>query len=451
MLLRGIQIGLITLYALVPAGMLVYGLWRRNRGAGTLLSLALSGIAGAVLGTGLILLNGRLLGGRVSAPEAIRLIGIAIAAICVLRLADQALMRLVFHLARVRLDGSGRPASPHRGWAVPALLAQRFLMLVITIAYGVSLVLVYRPKVQLAGDPSLLGMRYAQAAFRARDGVVLRGWWISAGAMPMAMSAEAAEQWGRRTVLLCHGIGSAKERQMGLASLLSARGYNVLAFDFRGHGQSGGNFVSYGDRERLDVLAAVNWVRHAQPSGSERIFGIGMNTGAAALLAAAAEPAEGQQIDALVLCEPFSSFDALAASTAQTVFPRGVRWMIQHVSLPLASFHAGADLRGFAPVDYAARVWPRPVLIVHGRGQSFVPFGEGMDLFRSVDQPKEQFWPSDNTHEMQQLVRNSRSDLKLVVQMFRQWLGARDSVTEDPGVQYRTLRFLRAADRAPVI
>ena len=39
----------------------------------------------------------------------------------------------------------------------------------------------------------------------------------------------------------------------------------------------------------------------------------------------------------------------------------------------------------------------------------------------------------------------------MLIHMFRDWLGTQHNVTSDTGAQYRTLKFLRSAEAAPVL
>ncbi|HUG24197.1 alpha/beta fold hydrolase [Piscinibacter sp.] len=79
-------------------------------------------------------------------------------------------------------------------------------------------------------------------------------------------------------------------------------GFSVLTIDLRGHGTSSPARLTYGARERHDVLGAVDWLR---AQGHSRIGLLGASMGAAtALMAAAHEPA----ISALVVDSPFADF-----------------------------------------------------------------------------------------------------------------------------------------------
>ncbi len=446
------QVILIGVYAAMPIVAVASALiWRRRGHIRPVISLVVNCVGGLGVGTALAWANAKLLGARMPAWEIFRLIYLAISVLCVLRVVDLLLLKCVYRLLRVPVDRWGNPAGPGRWRALVGLLGQRALLLLIVVPYSIALLIAYRPRLRVEGNPGLLGLQYTPIQAFARDGMRLEGWWIEAGAMPDALLAESAERWGKRAVLLCHGVGSSKERQLELAWLLASRGYNVAVFDFRAHGESGGSFISYGDREREDVLAVAGWVKRHRTDASERIFGIGMNTGAAALLAAAAEAGEDGLFDAIVLYDPYAEFDALAAHAADRLLPWGVQWLASNIAVPLASLHAGTNLGAFSPAALAGDVWPRPSLVVHGRAMSFVPVMQGMELYQQTWFPKEQFWPGDNREAERRRMAKLRGEGAILVDMFRQYLGTQEDLSSDPGVRYRTLEFLRQAERMPVI
>jgi dienelactone hydrolase len=453
-MLRLAQSLLILTYVLLPIAMIAWALLSRNRRTrvGTFISLMLTFIAATIAAVCVMLLNARLFGGYTPAARAARVIYFAIGVLCLLRLLDRVLLRGAFRLARVPLDAWGRPTNPNAPRALLTLIAQRLLMVALIVPYTLAILVLYRPKNIHQGDPQTLAkLTYAPASFTTRDGLTLQGWWMPAADVPSALEVELAAQWARRSVIICHGLGSGKSQDLRLARFLTSNGFNVLAFDFRATGDSEGHFISFGDRERLDVLAAANWINRHHPRQSDRIFGIGLNTGAAALLAAATDETDGHLLDAIVLYEPYARFDTLAHHTAVETLPRALQWLTHHVARPIASLHAGTNLSAFAPVDLAPSLWPRPLLVVHGNGASFTPVGEEMDLYQHASQPKQQFWPAGNYVSAKHRAERARHHNELLTEMFRQWLGTSERLSTDPGVQHRTLRFLQEAESVPVL
>jgi pimeloyl-ACP methyl ester carboxylesterase len=117
--------------------------------------------------------------------------------------------------------------------------------------------------------------------FKSTDGVRLQGWLFHGAA-------------AQAPVVLCHDLGESKNAVMNIAIELNKAGFTVLAFDFRGHGTSGGEYSTLGVEEVRDVLGAVDFVaglkKEEVDSRRIGIFGAGMGAHAA-VLAAADRPA----------------------------------------------------------------------------------------------------------------------------------------------------------------
>src|SRR6185436_4215900 len=85
-------------------------------------------------------------------------------------------------------------------------------------------------------------------------------------------------------ILLAHGYGD--NRPEWIHALLAKKGYGILAWDARAHGESDGDISTIGYLEVLDVRAALDYVL-AQP-GVEHIGAWGGSMGGATLIRAAA-------------------------------------------------------------------------------------------------------------------------------------------------------------------
>ena len=201
-----------------------------------------------------------------------------------------------------------------------ALTLRVILLFVIGLPYIMAVGMVYRPKIETDDTPQKqLGFKYQDVHFAATDGVPIDGWWIPA--MNLARAGETPPFTpGDRTVILATGWAN-KANQLMLARELVPHGYNVLTFDFRAHGDSGGQISSFGDLERRDVLGAVRWVRASHPQQSRQVLGLGISMGGAALLAASAEPTpEGRAIDKVAVYDTYNDLSSLVTSIAAQHF-----------------------------------------------------------------------------------------------------------------------------------
>jgi fermentation-respiration switch protein FrsA (DUF1100 family) len=313
--------------------------------------------------------------------------------ICILKLLDYLIdqfVRLLFATSR----GSWK-----RHQRQSAAQACRILLLfIIGLPYMIVAASTYRPKGIERNETDWLSAGATPITFESSDGLPISGFWTlasppSAGDMPNP-------RWGHETLIICPGARGGRTSYLPLASAFLSDGYNVLSFDFRGNGLSGGEIVSFGDHERRDILGAIKWLRENQPVASRRIVGVGIDTGAAALIAAAADPStEGHALDAIAVFGCYDRFPSLAASAATISFPPPLQWLIVPVALPLACVQTGADLWHFDPVDLVTSVAPRPVLFIHARRDPVITFDHGVALYQAASLPKSHIWLDDSTDD----------------------------------------------------
>lgn len=385
---------LYVLYLLVPLAALGLALRAARRAGRTrpIRAFMLTCTSGTILGCGLVFAYAFVTHAYPGLFQIALTCYVAIAVLCILKGVNWLLREGLERGCRVRV-----PADRRGGlWllrACAAMTLRTLVLFAIGLPYIMAVAMVYRPKVSGGPDPMMqFNFAYEPVEFRATDGVNLSGWWIPA-APPKPGQTPPAE-WGRRTVVLCHGLGADKSNQLAIARDLPTSGYNVLAFDFRAHGESGGQVCTFGDRERRDVLGAVRWLRAAHPEQCERIFGLGVSMGGAALVAAAADDSpEGRAIDAVAVCNTYDSLDHLMQTLGERYLRSpGLRWMAHELAVPIASAHAGTSLPEFRPASVVDRVAPRPLLVVHSRGDELIPFQHGKALFDQASQPKLRFW-----------------------------------------------------------
>jgi fermentation-respiration switch protein FrsA (DUF1100 family) len=283
-----------------------------------------------------------------------------------------------------------QPGLLHKSLAGLMTTGRLVLLFGLGLPYLLSTVLIYRPKTAHFNNPNtMLNTSYEAANFVSTDGIRLAGWWIPSDPPPHNVQ-KIDPDWGKRTVLICPGLTDTKSTQVLMASQFVPYGYNVLIFDFRAHGDSAGQLISFGDKERQDVLGAVRWVRQHHPEGSAQIFGVGLNTGAAALIGAAADPSpEGQALDAIAVDGIFRDFDRWSDSAAGRFFPPPLSWLLQMFGVPIASAQTGVDLVHFSPGKLNEAIWPRPVMIIQTARDPVVSYEQGRRFFDLAPQPKQ--------------------------------------------------------------
>jgi pimeloyl-ACP methyl ester carboxylesterase len=186
-------------------------------------------------------------------------------------------------------------------------------------------------------------------------------------------------------LIFVHGIGSVRsgDKAVGLAARIVGLGYNVLMFDLRGHGSSGGDKVSGGFYERADVLGAFDYLlRRGVDTGRVGLMGFSMGA-ATSIMAAAQEPG----IIAVAADSTYANASELIAREAARKTP--IPGWLTPVFMPAAKLMAngiyGIDIGSLVPEESVAGLG-YPVLVIHGTGDKRIPLEQGQ---RVADAAKE--------------------------------------------------------------
>lgn len=200
---------------------------------------------------------------------------------------------------------------------------------------------------------------------KTADGVTLRGWYCP-----------TPER--RRLVVLVHGLGGSRDNMADLAHDLHDRGYDVLVFDLRGHGESDPARLTMGRRERGDVRAVQSWAAR-QGYAADRIGWIGQSMGASTLLM---EAAQNDGIRVAVLDSPFGDLPAILRTqlTRHSHLPR----LFNPGILMAARLAFGVRTDDLLPVVSARRWGARPMLLIHGEADTIVPVDQARQIARVV-------------------------------------------------------------------
>lgn len=349
---------------------------------------------GAILGGMVAVLYAWAGGVRVPLTQVLLACYLGVAAMCIVHGLNRLLFRGVGRVFRIDARAGQDGCCP---WAQAiAGVFQAVLLIALAMPFLCSLLVLYRPKAPSGGNPqTLIDAEFQTVHLHASDGTSLEAWWIPATHNGRT-DGRGSANWGRDTVLLCHGFGADKAADLFLARDLVANGYNILAIDLRAHGHSGGNFTGFGGIESRDVLGAVRWLRGNHPDEAHRILGLGEGLGAVALIEAAADPgSEGQAISAIAAYNPYDDLRAVIGQLASQHTIRAGQWAFSHAVLPVASAQLGSDLAELSPGRALRALWPRPILVIGDPTSRDPVYGRSFELYQDAFQPKYGYFRDD--------------------------------------------------------
>jgi pimeloyl-ACP methyl ester carboxylesterase len=218
--------------------------------------------------------------------------------------------------------------------------------------------------------PDDFGLKSEVIALRSTDGISLKAWWLP------------ADGHARANIIIAHGIDHTRQVMLPRASFLVHGGYNVLALDLRGHGESAAQNATPGYLEARDILGAVRYVRSL--GETKPIVLLGISYGAVASLLAAGR---SQEIAAVIAdgayptgkdvyeninrhfvgdngTKPWLRALFLVASCP------GIPWAASLVYYARTGIYLGSDFVSVMPSASQIRV---PVLLISGERDWIVP------------------------------------------------------------------------------
>ncbi len=190
---------------------------------------------------------------------------------------------------------------------------------------------------------------------------------------------------GATAVVVAHGFsGNHHKPWQAKVALGLAEHAGVVAFDFRGHGSSGG-VSTLGEFEVLDVEAAVAWAREL---GYADVVTCGWSMGGSCVIRHAALLGG---VDAVI------SVSATSRWRVRDTKPmRRLHWIVEkrigrvvgrhYLKTRLATHWADEPE---SPVEVVGRIAPAPLLVVHGDRDSYFTVEHPEALYAAAAEPKE--------------------------------------------------------------
>ena len=235
-----------------------------------------------------------------------------------------------------------------------AVVAGALLVVLIAGACGVMFLrqesFVFFPERALTGTPADLGLPYESVQLRTADGLALGAWWVPSDR-------------ARGALVFAHGNGGNISHRLDKLRLLHTLGIAVLAFDYRGYGESEGRPSEDGTYRDMD--AAVGYAAIERGVPQSKLLYLGESLGGAVAVEAASRRAPA----GLVLESTFTSVRAMA----RVHYP----WLATRLFLTIR-YDSLSRIRALAC----------PVLILHSPDDDIVPYAMGRELFAAARGPK---------------------------------------------------------------
>jgi fermentation-respiration switch protein FrsA (DUF1100 family) len=227
-----------------------------------------------------------------------------------------------------------------------------YLLFAAVVYYGQNR-LIFLPSRTIDLTPDQVGLAYEEVVINVVLNEKIHAWYFR----------PRPENRGGRTILFCHGNAGNMSHRLQTVRFFLDLGTDVLLFDYRGYGRSGGTPTE--DNVYADALAAYHWLTTERAVVPEGVFLFGRSLGGAVAI----DLASRVKCGGVIVESAFTS----AIDMGRKLYPFMPIRLLARVSLDSRS---------------KIRSLTCPVLIAHSPEDEIVPYEMGRALYAAAGSKK---------------------------------------------------------------
>ncbi len=294
---------------------------------------------------------------------------------------------------------------------VVASIIIAIILFLVGLARLASYKMLSPPRLKKNWTPKDLGHDYENVEVTTSDGYRLRGWFIDKGS--------------DTTIVAIHGYTASKYEEdymKPVIDMLARNGYNVVAFDFRAHGDSDGEITTLGLKEVEDYMRIIDWLKSEKPDKAGKIGVIGYSMGGAVTIMLSAKD---KRINAAVADSPY--IDVRESGRRWIMRLKGIMRSLLLLVYPLivrfTASRAGINIDDLIMYKYADNI-KIPFMIIAGRNDDLVALSEIKKFYDKLrrNNPKAILWVTDSGH-VRTIKDHPREYEEKVIGFFKEYLG----------------------------
>lgn len=198
-----------------------------------------------------------------------------------------------------------------------------------------------------------------------------------------------------RYIIICHGVTVNKLNSIKYMNLFLEKGWNVLIYDHRRHGESGGKTTSYGYYEKFDLQAVVHFLK--ERVGKELILGIhGESMGAVTTLLYASMIEDGA--DFYIVDCPFSDLETQLRYRLKVEF-HIPSFLVMPFAKPFIKLRDRYSFKDVSPITVIDKI-KNPILFIHSKPDDYILPEMSRQLYEKKQGRKKIYFAEKGSHAM---------------------------------------------------
>jgi uncharacterized protein len=205
------------------------------------------------------------------------------------------------------------------------------------------------------------------------------------------------------TMIILHGVGCSRWTSMKYADIYLDKGFNVLVYDSRGYGASGGEITTFGHYEKYDLDSWVDYIATRNKGGIIGVHGESMG-GATALMHSEINE-KSKRVKFYVVDSAYSDLKELGRKILNDNMKQSY---LSDIAYYFNVFYVNAItlirgkflVTGISPIKAIKKV-STPIMFIHGKEDKLVPSSMSMELY-SVKKGIKSIYlaPADHVHSV---------------------------------------------------
>jgi uncharacterized protein len=250
--------------------------------------------------------------------------------------------------------------------------------------------IVYNPTKETYYSPKRIGFLKRDIQMKTSDGNTITGW-----------SIYPKSNFNNTVVLQLHGNGENQSSHFLSLVWMVNYGYELVTYDYRGYGNSTGK----PERSLIhqDTLEFISLIHKDCVQKNKKLILYGQSMGGAIALRVIPDLKDKSRLVLVIVEGSFISYRKVVRSFLKNIIFEPFPFLLSYL-IP----------NQYSPEEVIDKISPLPVIVVHELEDPIVPFENGKELFKNLEQPK-QFWEIRSSGHIQwmQMGRNPNA-IKLI-------------------------------------
>ncbi|MCB1177571.1 MAG: prolyl oligopeptidase family serine peptidase [Leptospiraceae bacterium] len=211
------------------------------------------------------------------------------------------------------------------------------------------------------------------------DNITLSGW--------LFLNPNAKKKCG---VIITHGHSGTRYGALKYTPLFWKRGCDLLLYEHRTHGKSGGKFATYGYYEKFDMLSVVKYLSSKAGISENKIGIMGESYGAATSLMAASL---NEDLAFVAADSPYSDLETIITERGVHLYGERLKFLVPF-AMVLASHRADFNYEEVSPQKSAKKI-NIPVFLSHSIDDNYTKIYHSENIFKNISHSKKVFHKTD--------------------------------------------------------